>query len=125
MAIELNIQPDGDLKISICDKEEFENILSREYSDERAYLCDLMDSARYTGNDWHCPFYIGLTEAPAIGQGALYPEDEAYDGLPVDYENLWYFSDYMIKSYLEILEKEGSVVFTGHPDNICRKKKTA
>jgi hypothetical protein len=126
MAIKLNILDNGDLKIAVDDKEDFENILAREFNDERIYLYDLMDNARYIGNDWYCPSCIGLTEAPAIGQGAIYPEDEnENDGLPVDYENLWYFTDYMIKSYLEILEKDGKVIFTGHSDNICRKKKTA
>ncbi|MDR2805793.1 MAG: hypothetical protein LBB85_09190 [Dysgonamonadaceae bacterium] len=123
MAIKLDIQDDGNLEISICDWDELEYILSREYNDERAYLCDLMESARYTGNDWHCPLDIGLTEAPAIAQGAIYPEDEnENDGFPADYENLWYFSDYMMLSYLEILKEEGRVIFTGHPDNSCKRK---
>ena len=125
MAINLNILANGGLEITVNDREEFESILHREYQDERAYLSDLMDSARYTGNDWHCPFCIGLTEAPTIGQGAIYPEDDYYDELPTDYENLWYFPDYMILSCLEILETKGKVIFTGHPDNQCKKRKAA
>ena len=128
MAINLNILNNGDLEITVNDREEFESVLQREYQDERAYLSDLMDNARYIGNDWHCPSCIGLTEAPAIGQGAIYSENEDdnfNDGLPVDYENLWYFSDYMILSYLEILTIEGKVIFTGHPDNLSKKMKAA
>jgi hypothetical protein len=111
---------------SVHGDEEFENILSRGFHDERDYLSELMENARYTGNDWHCAYNIGLTEAPAIGQGAVYPEeDKDFDGAPTDYENLWYFPGYMIKSYLEVLEKDGKVIFTGHRDNICNKRKTA
>jgi hypothetical protein len=118
VAIELTVLDNGNLEIAIVDKEEFETIIAREFNDERAYLAELMDNSRYIGNDWHCACDIGLTEAPAIGQGAIYPEVEnENDGLPEDYENLWYFPDYMIKSYLEILEKEGKVVFTAHKRN--------
>jgi hypothetical protein len=125
-AIELAVLDNGNLEIAIVDREEFEVIIAREFDDERACLYDLMDNSRYIGNDWHCLYEIGLTEAPAIGQGAVYPENEnENDGLPVNYENFWYFPDYMILSYLEVLEKEGKVVFTGHSDNICKKKKTA
>jgi hypothetical protein len=125
MAIKLNLLANGDLEIAVNDREEFEDILRQEFHDERDYLYNLMDNARYTGNDWYCAYNIGLTEAPAIGQGAIYPEEESFDGLPADYENLWYFPDYMIKSYLEILEKEGKIIFTGHPNNLSKRKKSA
>ena len=119
MAINLNVLESGDLEIAVTDREEFEDVLRHDFRDERHYLAHLMESARYIGNDWDCPYCIGLTEAPAIGQGAIYAEDEKYnDGLPIDYENLWYFPNYMVFSYLEILEKEGRVIFTGHSENI-------
>jgi hypothetical protein len=116
VAIELTVLDNDNLEIAIVDREEFQTIIAREFNGERACLYDLMDNSRYIGNDWHCLYDIGLTEAPAIGQGAIYPKDEN-DGLSTDYENLWYFPDYMIKSYLEILEKEGKVVFIAHNDN--------
>jgi hypothetical protein len=124
MPIKLNVLPNGDLEIVVDDKEEFEDILLREFDDERHYLSELMNRAGYIGNDWDCPYNIGLTEAPAIGQGLIYPEEEHdFDGVAVDWENLWYFPDYMIHSYLDILEKEGKVIFDGHRDNLCKKKK--
>jgi hypothetical protein len=127
MAIKLRILDNGDLEIAVGDREEFEAILARDFNDERAYLAEMLDSARYLGNDWHCACNIGLTEAPAIGQGAVYPEnDRDFDGIPIDYENLWYYPCYMILSYMEILNTEGKIIFTGHTDNICNNlKKTA
>jgi hypothetical protein len=81
-----------------------------------------MDRARYIGNDWDCLYNIGLTEAPAIGQGLIYAEEEDdFNGIPVDCENLWYFPDYAILSYLEILKEERKIIFTGHSDNLCKK----
>jgi hypothetical protein len=123
MPIKLNILEDGDLEIAVANKQEFENIANKKFHDERAYLAELMEDARYIGNDWWCAWNIGLTESPAIGQGAIFPEDENYDGEPMDYENLWYFPDYSTKSYLEILQTEGKIVFTGHWDNISKKTK--
>jgi hypothetical protein len=128
MAIKLHILDNGDLEIAVHNREEFKDILQREFHDERDYLAEMLDNARYIGNNWECLYRIGLTEAPAIGQGAIYSEDEnENDGLPVDYENLWYFPGYMFFSYLEILGEEGTVIFIGHPDNVCkqRNKKTA
>jgi hypothetical protein len=121
MPIKLTILSNGDLEIAVDDREEFEDILLREFNDERHYLLELMDSAGYIGNDWDCLFDIGLTEMPAIGQGAIYPEDEDFDGQPIDCENLWYFPEYMLSSYLEILKEEGKIIFTGHEDNLCKK----
>jgi hypothetical protein len=122
MPIKLNVLPDGDLEISVGDREIFEDILSYEFKDERHYLLELMDCAGYIGNDWDCPYNIGLTEAPAIGQGIIYPEeDDDFDGIADDWENLWYFPDYMLSSYLEILKEEGKIIFTGHRDNLCKK----
>jgi hypothetical protein len=114
----ITIQENGHLVITITGKDEFDAIVEREFQDERDYLCELMEAARYIGNDWHCLYDIGFTEVPAIGQGAIYSEDEEEnDGFPVDYENLWYFGEYMLKSYIEILQKEGKVIFTGHREN--------
>jgi hypothetical protein len=120
-AIELTVQENGDLLITVVNREEFEAIVEREYQDERGYLAEMLDNSRYIGNDWHCPYEIGLTEAPAIGQGAVYPEDENCDDSPADYENLWYFGDYMIKSYIEILQNEGQIIFTAHRDNLSER----
>ncbi|GAB6013559.1 hypothetical protein [Viscerimonas tarda] len=121
-AIELTVLDNGDLEIAVSNREEFQDIINKKIHDERAYLAELMENSRYIGNDWWYACNIGLTEAPAIGQGAIFPEDENYDGEPADYENLWYFPDYAIKSYLEILQTEGKIVFTGHPDNISKKQ---
>jgi hypothetical protein len=122
-SIELSILDNGDLEIAVSNREEFEEIINKKFHDERAYLAELMENSKYIGNDWWCACNIGLTESPAIAQGAIYPEDENYDGEPTDYENLWYFPGYALTSYLEILQTEGKIVFTGHKDNISKRQK--
>ena len=120
-AIRLTILDNSNLRLSINDKEDFDDIKSKKYCDERHYLSDLMDNSGYIGNDWECCYDIGLTEAPAIAQGLIYSEKDDNDGYPVDYENLWYFNSYMIESYIEILSRQGYVDFTAHYGNINLK----
>lgn len=101
----------GNLKITLEEGglDELETILERT-NDERIHLVEMLDIAGYIGNDWYSPDEIGLTEAPAVARGASYPNQDNDEG--VEYEKLWYFGDYMIVSFTEILKKEGSVVFT-------------
>ena len=108
--IELTELKNGNLKISVSDKEEFENLLSREFTDERHYLVEMLDSGRYIGNDWEAPFNLGLTEVPAIAYGLQYDEEGELE----DMEKLWTFDNYMIDSYLEELKNTGEVEFILH-----------
>ncbi len=105
-AIKFTVLDNTDLRITIDNRNDFLDILSRRYCDERHYLSDMMDDSGYTGNDWDCLYNIGLTEAPAVGQGAIYPkEGKENDGYPIDYKNCWYFENYMLHDYIEILQK--------------------
>ena len=114
-AINFTILDSGNLRLSVKDRETFEDIVSKEYYDERHYLADFMEDARLIGNDWDCLYDVGMTETPAIGQGLIYCEDENdNDGYPVDFGNLWYFPDYMIYSYIGILREKGEIIFTRH-----------
>lgn len=123
-AIELTILGNGNLEITVSNKEEFEEIISKEFQDERHYLAELLENSRYIGNDWYCPYEIGLSEAPAIGQGAIHLEEEnENDGQPVDYENVWFYEPYQIRSYIEKLQTEGKVIFMAHNDNLSKKQK--
>lgn len=120
-AITLTVLDNADLKISVDDRKEFEDICSKHFCDERLYLDEMLDSAGYIGNNWECAFYIGFSEAPAIAQGLIYSENND-DGYPEDYENLWYFKNYMIDSYIEILQETGEVIFSRHIDNLIKTK---
>lgn len=110
--IELIELDNGDLEILVTDKEEFENLLTREFNDERHYLLEMVDSGRYLGNDWHVPFDLQMTEMPAIGYGGICLSDEAEEeNWPDDYEKLWGYDNYMITSYLDELKENGKVIF--------------
>jgi hypothetical protein len=108
--INLKELENGDLEISVTDKEEFEELLCKVAPDERCYLWDMLENARYAGNNWYAPMDLGLTEVPAVAYGALYEDDGSEE--PNDYEKLWSYNNYMITSYLEELQENGKVVFT-------------
>jgi len=108
--IELIEQPNGNLLIKVVDKQEFSELMQGSFAnDERYMLCEMLEAARYLGNDWHVPFELGLTEVPAIGYGASYINDESIE--PDNYEKLWIFSDYMVVSFLDELLEKGEVIF--------------
>lgn len=116
--VKLQLTDNADLCIKVIDKEDFESIVSKKFTDERHYLAEFMEDSRYIGNDWHCLYEIGLTEAPAIGQGAIYgDESEDFYESVTDYENLWYFPDYMLCSFVEVLKEKGEVIFKRHKSN--------
>ena len=109
--IKLNILPNADLEIELLDREEFEELFNKGFQDERHYLSEMLESGRYIGNDWHVPYDLGLTEVPAIGNGACYNEDEGDDTI-ADYDFLWGYPNYMLSSFLDELKENGKVVFT-------------
>lgn len=116
--IELIELDNGNLELRLTNREDFEQMLERNYEDERAYLVDMLDCSHYIGNDWEVPTYIGLTEAPAIGYGMIWDDERDEDDFiisegvnVIDWEKLWVFDDYMIKDYLQELKEKGSVIF--------------
>jgi hypothetical protein len=115
--IDLTILDNGDLEISVTDEKEFLYEVERfEDLSENEMLYELLEAARYIGNDWYANVYIGLTDSPTIGQGALFNEgedegDEAY-WENTDYEKAWWYPDYMVKSFLDELVETGKTIFT-------------
>lgn len=106
--IQLNITIGGNLCIELdknCKKELKE--LIENSRDERDLLTTLLDDSGYIGNDWYSLYDVGLTEAPIVAYGS-WSED---DGETMDYEQMWIFNDYMIKSFAEILLKDKKVIF--------------
>lgn len=108
--ITLTEQKDGSLLISLKSKEDFKELLKRDFNDERQYLLEMMEDARYIGNNWDCLFNIGLTDAPAIGYGFIYTKEDE-EGEDPDFEKIWWFSDYMTIDFLKVLEIDGEVTF--------------
>lgn len=109
--ITLNITIGGNLLIELdgkSAKKELKEIIEKA-SNTDLILTDLLEASHYTGNDWHTTELV-LCEAPIIAFGAVYSEDEEID-VPIDYEKIWIYSDYVISSFAEILLKEGKVIF--------------
>jgi len=104
----------GNLEIVVSDKEYFEWQLDRPYEQDRYHLADMLDCGRYLASNWHAPMGLGLPGVPAIAYGALYKNDETEE--PEDYEKLWTYPDYMIKSFIEELQQNGSVTFERYKD---------
>lgn len=108
--ITLNETIGGNLLISLdkgkSAKEDLKEIIDRaENTDD--ILTDLLDASGYLGNGYEEATGC-LTEAPIIAYGAIY--DEEID-IPIDYEKIWVYSDYMITSFAEKLLTEGQVIF--------------
>lgn len=108
--INLTELENGNLLIEIVDKEDFAELLDKGYSDERHPLLDMLESARYLGNDWDAPCNLALTKMPLITYGVIYDSEDSDS--PDDYEKYWGFPNYMIYSYLQILKDDGKVIFT-------------
>jgi len=106
--IKLEVVSNGDLKINLLDKEELEYLLSKELHEEDI-LTEMMDTARYLGNDWLCNMVIGLTEAPNIGRGVIFDEEDEDENMFA--EEIWYYPDYMLKSFANELLENGFVIF--------------
>ena len=101
----------GNLKIELTDREELLDVMDRG-QDERDALYDILERTGLIGNNWAVIFEGGLTEAPIIGF-----DFDVDDNGAIDAEKVWYYNEYMVKSYLEELKEHGFVIFTGHQDN--------
>jgi len=110
--ITLKIMEDDNLLITLDKgmKEELKELMKKS-SNTDDILIDILDSARYLGNDWHVPQCIGLTDAPSVAYGAIYNDTENDEVGAEDYEQIWYFPHYMITSFAETLLTEGNVIF--------------
>ena len=110
-------EEENNLLIILEDREELEAL---QHLSEDNILWEMMEGSRYIGNDWYCNQIIGLTEAPNICKGAIYYNEipnEYSDShtrcveLPIDFEKVWYYPDYMIKSFVEEILEKGEVKF--------------
>lgn len=118
--IKLTEIQNGDLEITITDKEEFQELIGK-INDAKFncgniddyFLCEAMDIARYIGNDWYCCVTLGLTEVPNICQGSIHDDvEDNTGGSIVDYEKIWYYGNYMITSFVNELIEKGFTTFT-------------
>ena len=99
----------GNLKITLNDKESLKELLDKGAYDS-GLLFDMLEDAQYIGNNWYVVTDIPLTEAPVIGYGAIYDDEDSED--PDDYEKMWFFGGYMLKCFGKELLKTGEFVFT-------------
>ena len=96
----------GDLMIVLNNKEELQELKLK--LNENEITAELLDLSRYTGNGWYCNQVIGLTEADNICFNAIYNDSNTE---PVDFEKIWYYPYYMVKSYTDELLKDSFVIF--------------
>lgn len=91
--VELEIQRDGSLLITLEDREELEDVIARSNDDSTA---EVLDMAGYLGNGWEDGTgEYALTDAPII----------EYDG------EAWFYPMYMRKDWRKELLKRGRVIF--------------
>lgn len=109
--IELIWKPGSDLIIKVADWEEFEEVVLNHFEDEHGILFHLLEyggTTGYIGNGYSCGHILGLTDAPNIA----YMDSIDDNGNLIDAECIWYYSTYMIDSFIEKLSNKGEVVFS-------------
>lgn len=110
----------GDLELTLdaADENETDDLKSeisemQEKKDDLSILIEGTES--YWTNGSFQPFdagqgnpFVGLTESPCIAESMGYDDngDAEIEG------EFWYFGDYMIESFLDILKEKGKVIFT-------------
>lgn len=106
--ITLNITIGGNLEISLNKgaKEELKELIEKA-SNTDDIIADLLESSHYLGNDWH-DVRFDLSEAPAIGRGSFYVDEEE---TVEDYTDIWFYPDYVISSFAETLLRDKKVIF--------------
>jgi len=104
--IQLNITIGGNLEIALEKgrKEDLKELIEKA-SNTDLILGDLLEAGNYTGNNWFEVTGV-LTEAPIIAFGMKF-DDGVMDG----FDKTWFYPDYMISSFAEILLKEKRVIF--------------
>jgi hypothetical protein len=108
--VSFDILPNKNLLITCNDAEELKELIEK-YSDERELLQELLEVSGYLGNDWYCLWDVGLTEAPVVGYGMFEVEDET------DFENIWWYPNYQVSNFAEILLEKGNVEFVSAENN--------
>ena len=114
----LEILPNKNLKL-IATPEFYEDYEDYD-GDELNVMHDLLEDIRgNSGFSWVDPETIGaLTEAPIITDEMDY-SDETFDtyGTPVPYSdaNVWWYPNYMVSDFIQVLYDKGEVVFTHAP----------
>ena len=108
--ITLNETMGGNLLITLDDgaEEDLREIVERA-SNTDAILTDLLDASNYFGNGY-VETTGALTEMPLIGWMPIYSDDEDID-FPIDYEKVYGYEEYQIKSFAQELLKQGRVIF--------------
>ncbi len=114
MNIKFEVQKNGNLKISLnkLNDEEKEYIADfrKQNNSTEDFLWEIFES--YFCNGYHLvpEQHKGLTEAPMISED-LFITDETTQK-EIDGATMWGFLSYMVQDPIEVLLKEGSVVFT-------------
>lgn len=119
--IELNILPDGNLKITLLDKAEFldyfdisinEETKEIQFNNGYPSVRDVLEASGYIGNNWYdCTDLIGLTSSPIIGYDVEIDDNGKYIFTNED-TKLWWFPNYQIENEWKTLLNNGSVIFT-------------
>lgn len=106
----------GDLKLEL-EADDAEFIHDMKYDDSVRTELDMLHELTegYWTNGSYEPFdasdgnpFVGLTDAPCIAESMDYLDD----GTKVIIGNFWYYSDYMIKSFIDELLENSFVIFT-------------
>lgn len=109
----IEILENGNLKLvlEVGDIDEIQYNRERGFNDVNV-LIELTEN--YWTNGSYQPFdagngnpFVGLTDAPCIAEELDYDDD----GQAEIIGNFWYYSDYMIKSFIDELVKNGEVIF--------------
>lgn len=113
------ILPNGNLRLSLekGERDDVQAILDNENLDEHGQLADLLDHFGLIGNAVLLPLLpsaIGaLTDAPIVTDRFEHGDD----GTILDIGNVWWHERYAVESFLEVLLREGAVVFQAAPEN--------
>lgn len=113
--IDFNVLASGNLEITCeaADKEDLQDLLDRCTHRDHGFLADLLEHTGWSGNgklyqvqpEW----VAALTDAPILTDDLTYPEDS---GMPEVTGTVWWYPDYMVKSFAEELISAGRVTFT-------------
>lgn len=113
-----HILENGDLQFTLTEsgKEELiellENVNTNQHTDADAFY-KLTEGPMCNGLSFINPEDIGaLTDSLIIADGVI--DDETPEDAKI---NVWWFPEYMVKSYLDDFEKQGFVIFTKAPEN--------
>tara|TARA_S200002703_G_scaffold156509_1_gene162305 strand:+ start:159 stop:740 length:582 start_codon:yes stop_codon:yes gene_type:complete len=112
--VSFDILSNENLLITCNDAEQLKELIEK-YPDERELLQELLESSGYLGNDWYCLWDVGLTQAPVVAMGMLTGMVEGTE--EDDFENIWWYPNYQVSNFAEILLEKGSVEFVRAKNN--------